>query len=300
MQSLPTVDAPGVHYNPKSGKKTFIPLGKASPSLLCVIPLDLRCCSSTTHSIHDEFPLLSLVTAENNPEVFTHLATQLGLTPNLSFFDVFSLDPSGTSHIPRPVHAFILICPSHIYKVARTSEYEGQAPYTGSGADEPVLWIRQTIGHACGLMSLLHAVLNIYSPSSSSSSNPEARYDAILPSTPLSRFRTAVTDLDPEARARYLYDDKEIEHLHMAAAQIGDSSVPSAEEDNFNHFITFAKGKDGHLWELNGGMKGPVDRGALEGDVMSERGLDNGIKGFLREGGGEVGFSVVALAGREG
>ena len=197
-------------------------------------------------------------------------------------------------HIPRPVHALILICPSSIYKVARTSEYEAQTPYQGSGPNEPVLWIRQTIGHACGLMSLLHAVLNTQSPSSSNSGSEQE--DAILPSTPLSRFRIAVTDLDPEARARYLYDDKEIEHLHMAAAHIGDSTVPSAEDDNFHHFITFVKGRDGHLWELNGGMKGPVDRGVLEGDVISEQGLKNGVGGFLREAGGEVEFSIVALA----
>ena len=145
-------------------------------------------------------------------------------------------------------------------------------------------------------MSLLHAVLNLYEPFSKS----DVKQDAILPSTPLDRFRKAAMNLDPEARARYLYDDKEIERLHMAAAHIGDSTVPSAADDNFNHFITFATGKDGHLWELNGGMKGPVDRGALEGDVLSQDGMEKGINGFLGKAGDEeVGFSVVALAPKE-
>ncbi len=144
-------------------------------------------------------------------------------------------------------------------------------------------------------MSLLHAVLNV---NPFPNSTPENH--AILPSTPLDRFRKAVIDLDPEARVRYLYEDTEIERLHMAAAQIGDSAVPSAEEDNFNHFITYVRGRDGHLWELNGGMKGPVNRGALEGDVISDGGLETGVRGFLRiAGGGEVGFSVVALASRD-
>jgi ubiquitin carboxyl-terminal hydrolase L3 len=32
--------------------------------------------------------------------------------------------------------------------------------YEGKGAEEPVIWYRQTIGNACGLMGLLHAVSN--------------------------------------------------------------------------------------------------------------------------------------------
>ena len=139
-------------------------------------------------------------------------------------------------------------------------------------------------------MSLLHAVLNI--------SKDKA---AILPATTLDRFRHAITNLPTEARARYLYDSKEIEAMHMAAAWVGDSAVPSPEEDNFNNFITFARGRDGHLWELNGGMKGPVDRGALEeGEgLMSERALELGVKGFLKFAAEEdVGFSIVALAPR--
>jgi ubiquitin carboxyl-terminal hydrolase L3 len=90
----------------------------------------------------------------------------------------------------------------------------------------------------------------------------------------------------------------------MAAAVQGDSVAPDASEENYQHFICFAKAEDGHLWELNGGMKGPVDRGLLgaEEDALSERALELGVKTFLGllgkggEGDGEVNFSLVAMA----
>lgn len=56
-----------------------------------------------------------------------------------------------------------------------------------------------------------------------------------------------------------------------------------------------------YRWELNGGMKGPVDRGALKDDedALSERALDSGVRTFLKHAGEEdLGFSIVALTPR--
>lgn len=51
-------------------------------------------------------------TAENNPEVMTGLATELGLSPELQFYDVYSLDePELLTHIPRPALALLVIIP---------------------------------------------------------------------------------------------------------------------------------------------------------------------------------------------
>lgn len=56
-----------------------------------------------------------------------------------------------------------------------------------------------------------------------------------------------------------------------------------------------------NLWELDGRRKGPLNRGTLadDEDVLSERALDIGVRGFLaREqeaGAGELRFSLVAL-----
>ena len=159
--------------------------------------------------------------------------------------------------------------------------------YEGHGEAEPVLWFKQTIGHACGLMGLLHAT-----------SNGGAK-EYIREGSTLDVLLKQAVPLKPEERAELLYNSEAVEEAHMAAAQLGDTRAPLAEEGNDFHFITFAKGGDGHLWELNGGMKGPVDRGALRGDedALSEHALQLGVRTFLEKAGdGDLQFSLVALA----
>lgn len=101
-------------------------------------------------------------------------------------------------------------------------------------------------------------------------------------------------------RAQVLYDSPELERLHAQVAQQGDTVAPTADEYCGFHYIAFVKGKDGNLWELEGGWNEPICRGKLdEGmDVLSESALDAGIRPFINaaEKGGEMGFSIIALA----
>ena len=127
----------------------------------------------------------------------------------------------------------------------------------------------------------------------------------VTPDSTLDKLLRKAVALDPPDRAQLLYDSEELEAAHMAAAVRGDSVAPDAREENYQHFICFVKAEDGHLWELNGGMKGPVDRGLLaeEEDALSERALELGVRTFLGllgkdggEGEAEVNFSLVAMA----
>ena len=232
------------------------------------------------------------VPLENNPEVLTHLLHALGTRPTLTFHDIYSLDPASglLDFIPRPVHALILIVPAHVYHPARDDEDAALAPYRGSGPNEPVLWFRQTIGNACGTMAALHAI-----------SNGAARRH-IVPGSSLDGLLKNAVPLAPEPRAKLLYDSQALEQAHVAAASLGDTAAPLAADPCENHFIALVKADDGNLWELNGGMNGPVCRGKLgDGeDALSERALDLGVKPFLKVaegmGNGEIGISIVALA----
>ena len=221
------------------------------------------------------------------------LASSLGVSPTLGFHDVYSLsDPDLLSFIPRPVYALIFLCPASIYHRARDAEHDAMPTYTACGPSEPVIWFKQTIGHACGLIALLHGLAN----------GGAKAY--ITPDSTLDRLLKKAVGLKPTARAQLLYDSAELEAAHMAAAVRGDTVAPDAREENYQHFICFVKAEDEHLWELNGGMKGPVDRGVLgEGeDALSERALALGVKSFLDllgksgEGEREVNFSLVAMA----
>lgn len=100
--------------------------------------------------------------SENNPEVLTTLIHKLGLSSSLSFHDVFSLDdPSLLAFIPRPALALLLVFPvSASYESLREVEDSPLPQYSSYGPGEEVLWFKQTIRNACGMMGLLHLALN--------------------------------------------------------------------------------------------------------------------------------------------
>ncbi|KAJ6190088.1 Peptidase C12 ubiquitin carboxyl-terminal hydrolase 1 [Penicillium mononematosum] len=203
----------------------------------------------------------TFIPLENNPEVHTHLCKNLGVSPSLTFHDILSTTPEMLSWIPRPVNALILLCDKPIYLAARSRVEHSIPEYLGSGADEPVLWMKQTIGHACGLMALLHVVTNL----------ENGKY--VLAGSELEKIVKRAVGLGPVERARLLYDSRFLEEAHMDAASEGSSIVPLPQEECGFHFIAFVK-KDGKVWELNGGMNGPLLRGELEGDLLGEEGLD--------------------------
>jgi hypothetical protein len=100
--------------------------------------------------------------AENNPEVMSALVHKLGLSQKLAFHDVFSIDePELLAFVPRPAHALLLVFPvSETYEKFRRQEDQGKPEYHGHGDAEEVVWYKQTIANACGLIGLLHGVSN--------------------------------------------------------------------------------------------------------------------------------------------
>jgi ubiquitin carboxyl-terminal hydrolase L3 len=178
----------------------------------------------------------------------------------------------------------------------RLAEDSNKGDYEGKGEKEPVIWFKQTIGHACGSIGLIHCLLN----------GPAKEF--ILPGSTLAKLREDAIPLGMEDRARLLYDSKELEVAHQSVAEMGDTEAPSAEVGDRlgQHFVAFVKvEEDRGLWELEGGRKGPLFRGELgEGeDVLSVEGIKRGIGRVMeleREGGGgDLRFSCIALARKE-
>lgn len=86
---------------------------------------------------------------ESDPEVFTSLAHELGLSSKLRFEDVYTLEV-------QPAIAAILIWPTREDYDERIKEYHVDQKIE----TKDVIWLRQTINNACGLYSILHAMLN--------------------------------------------------------------------------------------------------------------------------------------------
>ncbi|GKZ17295.1 ubiquitinyl hydrolase 1 [Aspergillus brasiliensis] len=233
----------------------------------------------------------AFVPLENNPEVMTHLVRQLGLSPTIGFTDVWSIDsPDLLAFIPRPSYALLLVFPvSAAYEASRQAEDAPLPEYTGSGPDEPVMWFKQTIRNACGLIGLLHAVSN---------GTPRKH---VTPGSELDNLLKEAEGLGPIQRADLLYESKALESAHADAARLGDTEAPGAEDSVDLHFVAFVKGEDGRLWELDGRRKGPLVRGVLgeEEDALSERALQLGVRRFLevekKSGNEDLRFSLVSL-----
>ena len=251
-----------------------------------------------------------MISIENNPEVMSSLLHQLGLSTSVAFHDVYSIeDPDLLAFVPRPTYALLLVFPvSETYEKFRQSEDAGKPEYEGSGSGEEVMWFKQTIRNACGLMGLLHGVSN--GPVTKFiGESPILPVDTRVPAeqsqapdSDLSRFLKEATPLKPAARADLLYESHAFESAHQSAASKGDTNAPLAEEKVDLHFVCFVKSSDDNLWELDGRRKGPLNRGKLsaEEDVLSEKALSLGVRSFLKReeeaGGGELRFSLIALA----
>ncbi|TRX99029.1 hypothetical protein FHL15_000371 [Xylaria flabelliformis] len=244
--------------------------------------------SSTTNP--DPSPgATAFIPLEANPELMTSLLRKLGLSSSLAVHDVYSIsEPELLAFIPRPALALLLVFPvSAIYESSRLSEDAGVDEYTGKGEDEPVMWWKQTIRNACGLMGLLHAVAN----------GPARGF--IEQDTPLATLLAKSIPLAPTERSALLEKTPALASAHQEAASQGQTVAPDAQDDVDLHYVCFVKTDDGTLWELDGRRKGPIARGKLDDseDVLSEKALLWGPLKFLERGGGDMRFSCVALAG---
>lgn len=218
----------------------------------------------------------------------TKLAHKLGLSSQLEFQDVWSVtDEDLLFMIPRPVHAILFLFPmSENVAVAQKEDDDAMEVYQGSGPDEPVLWFPQIIGNACGLIGMLHCASN---------GVPATQ---IVPESELDKIVKAATLVKPQERDRILYDSPILEIMHGEAAQEGDSVVPEHGADVDYGFVAFVRGKDNHLYELDGARKGPLDRGLVQPDedILSERVLGLSVFPYInREKVDETRFSVIAL-----
>lgn len=129
----------------------------------------------------------AFIPLEANPELMTSLLRKLGLSSALQVHDVYSItEPELLAFIPRPALALLLVFPvSASYESSRLAEDAGVDEYAGKGEGEPVVWWKQTIRNACGLMGLLHAVAN--GPARGFigiTSTPFTSFTSFLPSLP--------------------------------------------------------------------------------------------------------------------
>lgn len=245
-----------------------------------------------SHQLNENTSGKHFIKLENNPEVMNHLARALGLKASLAFYDIYSLtDPDLLAFIPRPAHALLVIIPpTSAWIERRIAEDKDKSVYEGKGEEEPVIWFKQTIGDACGSIGLVHCLVN----------GEAANY--ITPGSTIDQIRKDALPKTIRERAKVLEESDAFEKAHQEAAALGDTAKPGGpDKGHAGHFVAFVKGKDGHLYELEGDRKGPLDRGLLKDDedVLSPAAVEMGLGGLMKieaEKGGDLRFSAIALA----
>lgn len=200
-----------------------------------------------------------VIPLESNPEVFNSLAHKIGLSPVLLFHDVFSItEPDLLAFLPQPVMALIMLFPI----TTKYEEYRKNQDNAQKNDSKNVIWFKQTIGNGCGLYALLHILANL----------PR---DFIIENLMLNKLLLEQIDtkLSTEDKTRLVELLEQNIQLDSNYGSQGQSEAPKAEDPVEFHFITYVKGSDNHIYELDGRRTGPVDLG--DGSE-SENILENG------------------------
>ncbi|ODV81020.1 cysteine proteinase [Suhomyces tanzawaensis NRRL Y-17324] len=196
----------------------------------------------------------SVIPLESNPAIFTDLANNVGLSPILEFHDVYSLtDEALMAFLPSPIYGIILLFPlTKSYENYRKQEDAKRAGDYHNELLHKVKWFKQTIGNGCGLYALLHILSNLPS-------------DFIIKNLKLDQLLAGIDDnasnISVEEIATLVEQLESSIKLSDNFGQRGQTEAPRAEDPIELHFITFIKGKDNHLYELDGRRNGPIDLG---------------------------------------
>ena len=108
--------------------------------------------------------------------------------------------------------------------------------------------------------------------------------------------------LGPQDRALVLENLPDLERVHTNIALQGQTAPPARPDGRVGHHYTcfVQSSKNGHLYELDGDKKGPIDLGPLAddgGDMFSPEALAAVQKYLQRDG--HLNYSLLALAEAE-
>ena len=105
--------------------------------------------------------------------------------------------------------------------------------------------------------------------------------------------------LSPKGRTLVLENNPALEKAHTTVALQGQSALPERPDDEVDHHYTcfVQSSKNGHLYELDGDKKGPIDLGAVmaDGDDMLSAPALDAVRKYLQRD-KYLQFSLLALA----
>jgi ubiquitin carboxyl-terminal hydrolase L3 len=220
---------------------------------------------------------------ESNPDVMARFLHATGVPAGIAVSDIYGTDPELLAMVPGPVHAVLLLFPISPQTEAARAE---QAERDGGEARVPAgcVYLRQTIGNACGTIAMLHAVAN--SPVRA----------AVAPASFFDQFLKETDGMDPAARGAWLERSDAVEAVHAVSAQEGQSDVPPEDQDIDLHFVALVE-SGGRLLELDGRKHGPIDHGAVEPGALLADAVGVVRREFMDKDPENLKFTLLAITG---
>ncbi|XP_076058868.1 ubiquitin carboxyl-terminal hydrolase isoform X2 [Oratosquilla oratoria] len=214
---------------------------------------------------------------ESNPEFMTGL----GVPSTWAIHDVYGMDDDLLAMVPQPVAALLLLYPLTSKADENKTNEEKKIEKDGQDLSPNLYFMKQFVGNACGTVALVHAIAN--------------NTDKIkLDDGALKEFISKTKGKNPEDRGHALEEDEGISQAHEESAQEGQTEAPDRESKLDTHFIALVE-QDGHLYELDGRKKFPINHGS-SAPASFLQDAAKVCRTFMESDPGESRFAVVALA----
>ncbi|KAI7847078.1 hypothetical protein BDC45DRAFT_452403 [Circinella umbellata] len=175
-----------------------------------------------------------------------------------------------------PVVAFIFLFPLTKNYEKHNEEEEVWLTKHEQNVNPDVIFFKQTIANACGMIALLHSLAN---------------NDSLVGPGLFRNLIDEAKDMSPEERAELLENSKELADIHGTCAQAGQTQAPDASEEVDLHFICFVV-KNEHLYELDGRKLFPINHGKCLDFV---EGAAKIMRQYIARDPDQSNFSAIAL-----
>ena len=222
---------------------------------------------------------------ESNPDMLTEFIRKLGVLSPTRFVDIWSFDDETIELFPQPMLAVCVLYPSDVVDRERAKEFEAQRRFYPSDGSK-CLYIKQRMeehGNACGTIAVLHAICNNVSRI------------AFAPNSPLLTFAQQLKGLDSEAAADVLSKATDLHSVTSQVAATGQTETPGVDDEVNYHFIAFIRSDDGHLLEMDGGKKGPVDHGTCPDELFFRKCINIIRDDMMKRDPSSLQFSALGL-----
>nr|DBA29225.1 TPA: hypothetical protein GDO54_009473 [Pyxicephalus adspersus] len=215
---------------------------------------------------------MDLLPVEVNPEMLNKFRDKSGVSSQIKYIDVLSLEPDYLKAFPKAVHALMFaFSPTPKHEEFRNKQTEDKQ------LDSKVFFVKQTFENSSVIVAMIHTIAN----NKDSVSFGE--------NSSLKNFIDAAGDASPDERGKLLEKNEALLSDFKSAAE---GFVRQEGGDHCN--VTVLVEVNGHLYEIDGQIDRPIDHGPLSDKSFLEN-AGQVCKQYTEQAKDEVRFSAVAL-----